>query len=46
MLGTKVQVALGRFLTEYGLFTLWFGGEVKGSNRSMQKTMELMRGPR
>lgn len=41
-LGHEVRVALGRFISEYSLYTVWFHREVKRSGFSVKETTFLL----
>ncbi|BCB88104.1 hypothetical protein Psuf_054170 [Phytohabitans suffuscus] len=45
ILGHEVRAAVGRFVTEHALFTIWFAEDVKRSDRSMKESALLSQIP-
>jgi len=45
ILGHEVRAAVGRFVTEQALFTIWFLDDVKGSGRGMKESTLLSQIP-
>lgn len=45
ILGHEVRAAVGRFVTEQALFTIWFLDDVKGSGREMKESALLSQIP-